>query len=44
MPNGETVRPSLCYDVSSDVDFARLYLSYDAPTADNLHVGRILPN
>ena len=34
-----TAKP--CYDVSSDVDFARLYLSYDAPTADNLHVGRI---
>ena len=34
-----TAKP--CYDVSSDVDFARLYLSYDAPTPDNLHVGRI---
>lgn len=30
-----------CYDVSSSVDFARLYLSYDNPTPDNLRLGRI---
>lgn len=30
-----------CYDVSSSVDFARLYLSYDNPTPENLRLGRI---
>lgn len=30
-----------CYDVSSSVDFARLYLSYDNPTPDNVREGRI---
>ena len=30
-----------CYDVSSNVDFARLYLSYDNPTPENLRMGRI---
>lgn len=30
-----------CYDVSSNVDFARLYLSYDNPTPETLRNGRI---
>lgn len=30
-----------CYDVSSTVDFGRLYLTYDEPTPDNVREGRI---
>ena len=29
------------YDVSSDVDYARLYLSYENPTQENVRAGRI---
>lgn len=30
-----------CYDVTSSVDFGRLYLSYDNPTTENVREGRI---
>lgn len=30
-----------CYDITSSVDFARIYLSYDNPTPENMREGRI---
>lgn len=33
--------PTPPYDVTSDIDYARLYLSYETPTPDNVREGRI---